>query len=217
MAFTDITYYTGDIQLSITETLTVEFNSFIEKKEKELLIKLLGYDLYKAFTEALSGSPDQKWTDLRDGKDYQVTDENGNSVYVEWVGLQNDEKKSFLAYFIYYEWIKSTQTRNQPGGEFFGVNENSEIAPPFMLNGKVSDAYNKGVEMYGIDLEKGQYYSDWFIRGLDAPSNYKGFNYYDEILKGSAFNFIYFMNQDDPSTYPNWKFTEIRNINEFGI
>lgn len=49
-----------------------DFSNFIEVKETELLINLLGYELYLEFKEALEGSGDieDKWTELRDGADY---------------------------------------------------------------------------------------------------------------------------------------------------
>lgn len=50
-----------------------DLESWIEAKENELLKLILGYELWKEFTEALDGSGEleQKWIDLRDGAEYE--------------------------------------------------------------------------------------------------------------------------------------------------
>jgi len=214
--FIDSTYFRDEIRLSINTNQVEEFNNFITKIEKEVLISFLGYDLYKAFIEGLeAGSPEQKWLDLRDGCEYQVEDENGNDVYVQWIGLMNTEKKSMLAYFVYYFWMRLSQTTNTPSGEFKTVDENNVAPPNSLYNQKVVSAYNKGCDLYGVDLTCYSS-SDWFIKGLDRPYAVD-LNYYEEILKGSLYNMIYFANEASADTYPNWAFTSKDKINILGI
>lgn len=53
-----------------------DLESWIERHETALLKELLGYELWKQFTEGLetSGDIEQKWIDLRDGAEYEYGD-----------------------------------------------------------------------------------------------------------------------------------------------
>ncbi len=61
-----------------------DFIPFIEKKEKEILVSLFGYEFYKELIEGLdtSGTVEQIYTDLVDGVDYT----SGGKTY-EYQGL----------------------------------------------------------------------------------------------------------------------------------
>jgi len=219
MALIDDTYFKGDISLS--QNIYGTINDFLNNYEDMILDKLLGYDLKKNFLDGLEiVSPLQKWLDLRDGKTYTVTDRDNRTVNVKWNGLINAEKKSLLSYFIYYYYSIENQSFQSQTGDIIMMNENSNITPISQINGKLIRAYNRGCELYGKNLS--------IMTGRNAIIRSKRWqqtlnleqlqiDYYQEILKGTAYNFIYFANEDVADTYPNWNFTEIKKINTFGI
>lgn len=220
MQLINSSYFVGDISLSQNKYNSANLDLYIVKIEKEILIKLLGYDLYKSFSEAIdSGTPAQKWIDLRDGKEYQVTNEDGVDVYVKWEGLLN--ATSLISYFIYFYYVLETQSINTGSGDVVLKGTNSETTSISQLNNKLVANYNKGVDLYGVYLkllisQNAILRSKSWQNKIDYSKGLK--NYYEEILKGTAFNYLYFMNeQNGDDYYANWKFTEINKINTFGI
>lgn len=86
MSFIDKTYFIGDLHISQLQQSAVvdRLNYFISIYEPECLKKLLGYELWKAFTDGLlEDSPAQKWLNLRDGAEF--TGYNGRLK--KWEGL----------------------------------------------------------------------------------------------------------------------------------
>ena len=199
MALTDKSYYTGEIDLSINSINETDFNAFVEIIEKRYLILLLGYDLYKSYVAGITAST-QKYIDLRDGKEYTTTDGEGRTVYCKWEGLAD-----MLKYFVYYEWQRAKKTIHSSGGEKYPKDENSNNADPVIFNSKLVNAYNIGIDKYGYDIEKNNYYNRYYK------------DYYKEIIKGTAYNYIYIMNENEDNYYPNWNFTDIYYINTLGI
>lgn len=69
----DTSYFEGDLEIGqiTSPPVMAAVNLFIEKYEEELLTKLLGYPLYKAFMTGLAAMPvDQRWLDLVNGAEY---------------------------------------------------------------------------------------------------------------------------------------------------
>lgn len=225
MVFSDYTYFKADIKLSgadISGDYSQDFDDFIEQYEDKILTDLLGYDLKNAFITGLDEvAPLQKWLDLRDGKVYQVKDSEGRLVNVKWNGFLNAEKRSCLAYFIYYEYQKARYTRHTTSGENKQNGQNSERASITDFNIKLRNAYNLGLDLYGFDIET--------LTGKNAILRSKRIqyellqnratltDYYKELLKPTAYNFIYAMNELNASTYPNWNFTIKEKLNYLGI
>lgn len=82
----DYTYFHGKLnlpQVGNTEGRN-QVIQFINQFEPEYLKKVLGYDLWKAFTDGISGSgtPDQRWLDLLEGSTYTHCGKTR-----EWVGF----------------------------------------------------------------------------------------------------------------------------------
>lgn len=89
------------------------FNEFIEREERNVLMYVLGEKLYTDFINGLSAPvPDQKWLDLRDGKQYH----DGSRLRI-WGGV----KKMLLA------WIYSRYIRYNIG-HFTGIGVNTANA-----------------------------------------------------------------------------------------
>ena len=99
MSLIDSTYFVRDISLptgaynDITATIT--------RYERDILIHLFGYDLYKLLAAYNSGTSPQRIKDIVEGKEYAE-----GSYYVKWNGLQNTDKVSLLAYYVYIQYIR---------------------------------------------------------------------------------------------------------------
>jgi len=225
MSFTDSTYYKGSIKLptAITEgDLNDDFDLLIEQTEEKILVDLLGYDLYKSFILGLAETtPLQKWLDLRDGKEYTVVDGEGRTVIVKWGGLINAEKKSLLAFFVYCEYLENDFLHTSTSGANKQNGQNSERATISDLNTKSRKAWNSGLDLYGYDIERligknailrSKRYQNYLLHDRNVITDY-----YTELLKPTAYNFIYAMNEIDATTYPNWNFTIKEKINHLGI
>ena len=112
------------------------FNAYITKYQKEVLIKLLGYDLYKAFETGLAEeTPEDKWTDLRDGSTYEVND----------IKHENPGCVDIVAYYVYCKWLSDNWEQLTGVGVGNSVAENAVIVSP---ENKMTKAWNKMVENY---------------------------------------------------------------------
>jgi len=97
--FIDKSYFINSINLPSDNLENIQ--SWIDKFEKEILIKSLGYELYTEFaTNIQLTTPDSIWLDLRDGKEFEI-----NSVKYKWNGLVNNDKISMLSYYIYSQYL----------------------------------------------------------------------------------------------------------------
>jgi hypothetical protein len=105
------------------DQIQYELELSINTGEPEILIKCLGFDLYKQFSTALSGTPDQKWLDLRDGKDYQV-----NSLSYRWRGFANANKQSIIANYVWF--IFTLNSEYYQSGFRKAETENSNLVNP---------------------------------------------------------------------------------------
>lgn len=66
-------------------TMPNSFQAYVDEKEKEALIKVLGRELYLEFVEGLEEDyPDDKWIDLRDGADYLYCEKQ-----YHWYGVRD--------------------------------------------------------------------------------------------------------------------------------
>lgn len=208
------TDFIGEIEIHFSSLGVIESAAKLGRYsyvETEILVELLGYDLYKSFVAGIAEIiPAQKWLDLRDGKDYQVTNKNGQLVYIKWGGI-----REMLKYFVYAEYKKMERTTAVVNGETKNNYQNGESANDSFFLTKYMNAYNKGVYLYGINLEEieGSYS---FLKQTVQKANTNR-DYFVEMLKPTAYNFIYFANIADATTYPNWQFTSKININHLGI
>ena len=97
----DSTYFINEINLPSQNLENIQ--SWIDKFEKRILIKSLGYQLYTEFIAGLAEvAPAQIWLDLRDGKVFEI-----DGVQHKWNGLLNEDKESLLSYYVYSEYISS--------------------------------------------------------------------------------------------------------------
>jgi len=114
----DNTYFTNELTLPVDN---INIQLYIDEHEPIILKTILGYALYKEFTDALSSSPAQKWVDLRDGKEY--TDNQGNTQKYEGI-------KSIIADYVFFEIVSDKQWITTDGGVKIANTENSEFGNP---------------------------------------------------------------------------------------
>lgn len=146
--FIDNAYFVGDISLpgSVLSGSLANIDNYIDKYEKEVLIDLLGYTLYKELAaQKTADSLDLKWTAFVNGAEYTVS-YNGADHTVKWNGIVNDDKISFLAYYVYFHFLRDNVTSTTLIGEVLNKNENSTRITPA---DKMVYAYNRFVRLYG--------------------------------------------------------------------
>lgn len=209
---TNNTYYKNNIYIphakpSITSdvtTVSAELDDFIEKYERECLIKSLGIELFVLFsleldstqTNGLKGTADAKWNDLLNGKIY--TDPAGKLV--EWRGIRFKAKQadtlpsvSFLANFVYYNYESNFEGFRTGVGVVEPKAKNAERMSPAK---KVTDAWREMVEMI-----QGKTVSSTAI----INHNGLGIDFYDENQEVSLYKFIEDSNKLVADTYPSFK------------
>lgn len=175
-----VDYFNYEINLPASGPYS-DIVNFITRYEKEILVSLLGYELYKlvAASTATSG----RLFDLINGVEYTVST-NGRDQLIKWNGLKNSDKISLIAYYVYYKYQQQKATMPGGSGEMKPKSENGVNAD---LSMKVMDAWYRMRELYG----------------------YSG----QDLICPSAYNFL----TENASTYPEWIFTEIGNVNAFDL
>lgn len=185
----DKTYFIREITIPNLNQASVaaELAADISFYEKEILTDLLGYELYTAYTAGIGvGSPEQKWLDLRDGKEFSF-DFCGRTVNTKWNGFENAEKDSFIAYYVYANWVrKKMQTLTSIGVGATSSENSSAVSGERKMVG----AWGRFLELYGKT-------PDWVTDYAHEPAEH-----FDD--KPSAYNFL-LANLD---IYGNWSFTK---------
>ena len=160
MALIDSTYFINDINLNVGEYS--DLTQYIDKFEKEVLIGLLGYTLYSemmAAYAALPGTPlPEKWDRLINGYTYDY-----NGVTIRWNGLINSDKVSFIAYYVYCQYLKAKQFTPAQAGTVQPKNENSVVVDGIANH---TAAWNRFVELYEYAL----------IYLVDNSTDYEGWS-----------------------------------------
>lgn len=144
--FIDKTYFINDINLpgSVLDGNLASIDSYIDKYEKEALISLLGYTVYKDLVTNQAETTGM-WGNLITGTEYEVT-YNGQTHTVKWNGFKNDDKISLLAYYVYFQFIRDNITSTSVIGEVLNASENAKRVTPA---DKMVYAYNRYVDLYG--------------------------------------------------------------------
>jgi len=207
MSFIDSSYFIGEINIpNVTASAVVTgLTQAITQYEKEILIMLLGYELYALLIDDLDGSGDPQtaiYTDLVDGAEFTHTI-NGEDITLKWEGLRNTAKQSLIAYYTYYKYVERDITHLSGSGismspEGKGWKRASSV-------NKMCAAWERMRDLYGkFPPQDRMYYK-----------NSLTFDYITDVYdySPSAYNFL-FANKDD---YPTWRFTPQWNINAFGI
>lgn len=203
MSLIDTTYFVNDLNvpLSSNTTLNAVFTQAIARYEDEILKDLLGYALWREFTDAVaSESPlAQKWVDLKDGAEFSF-EFGGNTINTKWNGLVNSDKKSLIAYYIYYQHRVNTDSDYTSLGQSRSKSENSVMVNPLP---KMVQVYNSMVSLYGAIPASSRKYKSFLNN-----ANYIHYN-----ADPSAYNFLL----ANRATYSNWVFKPKGKVNVWGI
>lgn len=189
----DATYFVGDIEIpNIAQApVAADLLKSITLHEKEVLIDLLGYTLYKELQVAIAlpYTAGDKWGKLINGEEFSF-ELDGETINTKWDGLKGFEKKSLIAYNIYF--YHRRKRASYMSGSKTEVEAESENSVKTSLSEKLIYIWNEFENMYGDSCVEGQHDND-------APS---------------AYNYLLAKSDD----FPNWKFTsQGGEINRFGI
>lgn len=138
----DKSYFIGELNIPNVDYLDGEsmLTDLLQDTEPKFLQSLMGYDLFKQFTAGILVDPMlQKWADIKNGVEFSGFD----GRLKNWKGLVNDDKKSPLAYYTFYQYMKRTVTQTAAMGEVRTKNENSELVAPAP---KMARIWNQMVE-----------------------------------------------------------------------
>lgn len=202
MSLIDGTYFSKDISLT-TDQIDNIIPSWLSIYEEDVLIRLLGYELYNLLIDDLNNTSDptaQRFKDLVDGKEFTFT-LNGYTVNTKWKGLRDvDLKQSLIAYYTYFQYRNETESFNSGSGQVNSLTENSTkvSAEP-----KLRTTWNKAIDIYG-ETPKHLAVDEYFLN----KSNYEHYN-----VLPSAYNFL-LANTD---TYSEWVFTPLMKINKYNL
>lgn len=127
----DYNYFKGKLQIpNVAEDTDVQtyVTALITEYQPEFLIKLLGNTLYpqfKAWYETLPLDTASPFNGILVGKSFT----HNGSDYI-WVGLQNAEKVSPLANYVYAQYKELNVSQSVPSGEVRVKTKNAESVNP---------------------------------------------------------------------------------------
>ena len=140
MSAIDTTYFYQELsiaQISQPE-VAASLTAIIDFRENELLTRLMGYELKKAYDTGILANS-QIFKDIRDGKEY--TDSSGRLT--KWVGLAftvGTSKKSLIANYVYYWYMRDNYTFTTGGSE-----KKSPAVDSVSIDAKLVRAWNEMV------------------------------------------------------------------------
>lgn len=172
MSLIDSTYFTLDINLPDGAYDTI--SEHITRYERDILIQLLGYDLYK-LVAAYSVSSQQRIKDIVEGKEYTV-----GAYTVKWNGLINDEKESILSYFVYLKYLENHIVTFQNIGLVASTAEGGSMVSPLaryqQIGYKLRDLagyYGQSAyapSLYNFLSANSEDYPEWLFNEYYAPN-----------------------------------------------
>jgi len=186
----DTSFFVDDIELPNVNQAPIKAG--VEKSialyEKEVLISLFGYSMYKDFLAATPIAGD-KWDKLINGEEFTFTFE-GEVVTRYWDGLKGFEKKSLIAYYVYF--MHRRKEVSYMAGVGTEVEAETENSTKVSLYEKLVWIWNEFLLMYGDGCTEGQY----------------------DNAEPSAYNYL----TTKAANFTNWKFeSQGEELNTFGV
>lgn len=203
----NIQYFKGSIALPTSNKIEGDFQSdYIDVYEEEFLTQALGRDLYNEFKTGLEQTViEQKWLDLRDGKDYTVQDNNRN-ITVSYKGLKNSGQKiSPISHYVYVKYVAENYRQMTALGMSSVDKEN---ARDVSIRENLTKVYHELVNLTGQELPSSD---EWdrilYPEDIDEDQLHK--------FNPSLINFLYY----NQSEYPSWYYLypDIYGVNYFDI
>ena len=162
MSLIDATYFVRDINLPAGAYNTIVAS--VARYERDILIQLLGYDLYKLVAAYNSSTSPQRIKDIVEGKEYTE-----GSHTVKWNGLKNSEKVSLLAYYVYIEYIRDHAVDFQNVGATASTVENGVNVGPGVLIQRASMQLRELAGYSGQDMYAGSLFNFLSHHESDYP------------------------------------------------
>lgn len=208
-------YFTGPIAIANASDTApnsellgngVKLGDFIDRYERECLVKVLGYQLAEAFTMQFTYDPNtgewtftgpkgEEWDELLNGKEYSLNGKDyrwrGLTYSVAKWGFGGSQLESPLAYYVYCKFIEDDYL-NHTGTGFQKEEAVNSVGRGYARSYAI--AFNSFVD--GVE----------FNEGLER-----------QVKPVSLYDFISDMNSIDPSLYPDWEYQRFRYVNRFGL
>lgn len=206
----NIDYFIGEILIPNPDN--GDLAKAITQYEKEILIDVLGYELYSLFVADGYDSPSsQRFLDILNGKEFEI-DYCGKTIKQKWNGLKDEATyQSLIAYFTYYKYVKRTNDHLGGIGNTMFQPENGKRTSPI---DKMSNAWKRMLELYGHIpsncLRQGIYtWNFWYLGNCEVWETPTMIYNPDPSL----YNFL----ASNIDTYPEWVFKPKGTVNVFGI
>lgn len=178
----DATYFVGEINIPGTGNLSIQerLDIFIETKEEELLLTLLGYELYRDLTAGLTAeAPEQKWKDLKNGKEYNDT----TGKLRKWNGLIKGtppEAYSLIALYVYYWWMRDKASQTTPIGEAENKSDTSDLVSPAVKMSRAWNEMSRWIDELFLFLESNKdVYPQWDVDVYALKDEFSPINVYN--------------------------------------
>jgi len=199
MLLIDDTYFVNEISIPINQIESL--NNAISFYETVFLRKVFGVEMFNEFKAAIeSGTPAQKWLDLKDGADYLGLD--GKTYHFD--GLLNETlKRSIIADYVYCQFVFNNIISLGTNLET-PLSENSEKVTS---NNYIFDKYNNVVKKIGLIPFKNYDY-DVLTDTFSSDNENVREDIPQQSVNGTLFDFLYWSNYNN-DTYLNLLFTEL--------
>ncbi len=146
MSLLDATYFEKN-DCKIPQGTYNSLTDAIARYERDILIQILGYDLYKLVAAYANPESTQRIIDIVEGKEYTVGD-----YTVKWNGLLNTDKVSLLAYYVYIQYLKDKTLTFENVGAVASTVENGVTISPAQLIQRASSRMRELVGYAGQDI-----------------------------------------------------------------
>jgi hypothetical protein len=173
----DSTYFDQGNEISLPSGKYDDRTTFITRFEKEFLIRVFGYTLYKYIAAYSAETSAQRIKDIVEGKEFTITSGSTTFTY-KWNGLKNTEKISPIAYYIFYKYVTDHQSIVSTTGETQANHENSTG----VLGTKALKAWNEMYELTSNELnycslyyfmqENSDDYPEWEYKGFEEMNSF---------------------------------------------
>ena len=201
----DTTYFIEEIEIpnANQDEIEEDVTGSITQYEREVLVSLLGYPLYKLLRDSAFVDGDASiWDKLVNGDDFSFT-LNSQTVELRWDGLRGFEKKSLIAYYVYY--MHRRKRASYHAGTGIEVEAASDNAAPASVYHKMVEVWNEFVNMYGDPTDDYGYV-------IDIPAELDNYTHHNNLA--SAYNYLLAKKAD----FPTWKFkSQGGELNRFGF
>ncbi len=108
------------------EPISEELDYYITMYDDEYLKNVLGYELKTEYEAGISEeTPDEKWTNLRDGAEFEHC-----GVTLKWEGFQRSTLKSPIANYVMYYYMRDHNDDFTGIGVSKGASENAVNISP---------------------------------------------------------------------------------------